>query len=142
MILKIIAIGILSTIAMTAFSYALSILTKNKFEEPQLLNELISRLPKVQITLPREHVLGWLLHVLVGIFFVGIYAVLYHYNIVTHSILSGGIYGFAAGLFGVLIWAISLSIHPNPPVLNRLAFYLQLVPAHVIFGITMILLYW
>jgi len=135
---KILAVGILSTTAMTLFSYGLSYLTKKRFREPQLLNELISQFPKNSLHLCREHILGWTIHLFIGFFFVASFEVLSRFDLMDDSIESGILYGFLSGLVGVAGWWLSLHLHPNPPKLNRAQYFIHLIPAHVVFGITMV----
>jgi len=141
MLLHIFSIGIVSTIAMTIFSYTISYITNNKFEEPQLLNILIDKLPRANFSLSREHILGWGLHLFIGIVFVGSFFLLDYIFNINFTLSTGVIFGFFAGLIGVCFWSICFAVHPNPPDIKRNIYYLQLIPAHIIFGITMIVLF-
>ncbi|CAM3478758.1 hypothetical protein [Aequorivita lipolytica] len=137
---QIITVGLLATLAMTVFSYVLAYFTNSKFEEPQLLNILIDRLPFIKSKISREHILGWSVHLCTGFFFIFLYLILQdHFNFET-SILSGILLGIIGGLGGVFIWHFTFLLHPNPPSLKRVPFYAQLVIAHVIFGVCAILL--
>jgi len=135
MISTIFSIGVFSTLAMTAFSYALSYFTSNKFEEPQLLNILLDRITSAEKRFYNEHIVGWSIHCLIGILFVIVYFLLKYFQILPQGILYDSLFGFCAGIIGVLFWSITFSLHPNPPKINRALYYLQLIPAHIIFGI-------
>ncbi|MDT0293021.1 hypothetical protein ACFQ3R_09905 [Mesonia ostreae] len=138
--LNIIAIGIIATLAMTAFSYALSAITNSKFEEPQLINILFKRAGTFSFPLVREHILGWTIHFIIGIAFVVCYYVSLPMELFDTTVLDGAIFGFLAGLIGALFWGTTLKLHPNPPKINKIGYLLQLIPAHIIFGITMVLI--
>ncbi|OAB78642.1 hypothetical protein [Cochleicola gelatinilyticus] len=140
LISEIITVGIIATLGMTAFSYLVSYFSNSKFEEPQLLNILIRRYQGPATTICREHVLGWTIHFLIGMLFVGVFKILQGYSIVTLTLLSGSIFGFLGGIFGVGFWGFILKIHPNPPQINKVVYFIQLVIAHVIFGICLIYL--
>ncbi|MHA7056083.1 hypothetical protein ACWGOQ_0002615 [Aquimarina sp. M1] len=139
-IIESIAVGFIATIAMTAFSYSISYISKNIFEEPQLINMLLSQWNDNSFNLEREHIVGWAIHFLIGMFFVLGFKILHMCKILDISVLSGIIYGLFAGVIGVFFWGIVLWIHPNTPKINRTRYLLQLIPAHIVFGITMIYL--
>jgi len=135
MLLIIIAIGILATIGMTIFSYIISFFTSNKVEEPQLLNEMVFRLRLGHHDLKKEHVVGWAIHLIIGIFFSLLYFGLLNYNLIDRNYLHGIIFGLIAGFIGVLGWKLLEVLHPNPPSSLKMIFYAQLIPAHIIFGL-------
>ena len=136
--LQIMAIGIIATIVMTIFSYALSAITNNQFEEPQLINSLFKRSGTCSFKLVREHVLGWAIHFIVGVVFVGCFYALNIFGWFDHSWFSGATFGLLAGIVGALSWGIILKTHPNPPSMNMTGYLLQLIPAHIIFGVTLV----
>ncbi len=136
-ILQIISVGIVATIAMTLFSYIFSYLANDNYKELQLLNYLIEALPSVKIAICREHILGWTIHFSIGILFVAIYSLLQIYTEIDFSILSGSIFGFVAGLVGIGGWSMGFVLHPFPPKINKLLFFIQLLFAHLVFGFTM-----
>lgn len=140
LISQIITVGIFATIAMTAFSYGFSYIFKGNFKEPQLLNYLIDRLPKNSTSICREHIYGWLIHICTGILFVLIFKAVTIFIDIDLSFLNGFIIGLLAGLIGVGTWSLAFIFHPNPPSNNRLMYYLQLICAHIIFGIAMVYL--
>lgn len=139
--INLIGISIVATLAMTFFSYALSYFTKSKFEEPQLLNLLVTRHKQLKNLTSREHVIGWALHFGIGLVFVILFYVVYKIFDLSITYKFGALFGFIAGIIGVLGWQILLYIHPNPPDFNRKLFFIQLVIAHIIFGLTIITIY-
>lgn len=136
---KILTAGIFATIAMTALSYGLSHLFKSNFKEPQLLNYLIDKLPNFEINIAREHILGWALHFSIGFLFVTIFLILNNFYNFPLTILTGIIFGALAGLVGIAVWSTAFALHPNPPSINKPLYYIQLLAAHIVFGISMIL---
>ncbi|HSJ67515.1 MAG TPA: hypothetical protein VK921_07565 [Anditalea sp.] len=128
--LKIVTSSLLGTSAMTVYSYWRSRRENKNFREPQLLNLMMENLyilPKVPTAA------GWILHYKVGIGFAISYHILWK-KAVQPSIISGTILGALSGIVGVAVWDTLINKHPNPPVIDRTAFYPHLLVAHVIFG--------
>lgn len=138
LISQIITVGILATIFMTVFSYGFSYVVNGNFKEPQLLNYLIDKLPKNKYSICREHIYGWLIHISTGILFVLVFKIVTIFIIVDLSFWNGFLSGLLAGLIGVGMWSVVFTLHPNPPSNNKPMFYLQLICAHIIFGIVMV----
>lgn len=136
---KILTAGIFAILAMTALSYGLSYLFKGNFKEPQLLNYLMDKLPNTKATIAREHILGWALHFSIGFLFVAIFLILNNFYNFPLTILTGIIFGVVAGSVGIAVWSSAFALHPNPPSTNRLLYYIQLMLAHIVFGVSMIL---
>jgi hypothetical protein len=121
---------------MTTFSYIYSSIRKGKFKEPMLLNELMARLHWIPIHTIAYHPIGWLIHYVVGVFFVVIFQLVTEYTEINITFLTSTIAGAIFGVVGIAGWAISFRIHPSPPPDIRLReYYLQLFIAHIIFGI-------
>jgi hypothetical protein len=123
-----------ATSAMTVFSYALSWLMNSNFKEPKNLAILLRNLfPHFNF---RYFVpIGWLLHYMVGFVFAAPYCLLWRYDVVRPTILSGSLLGFISGFAGIGIWHFTLSIHPRPHKINLKEYYPQLVVAHIVFGV-------
>jgi len=124
--------GVLATAGMTLFSYLLSIKKKEKFLEPLALNQLVYPKDKKD---QAHHVLGYGLHYLVGLFFSFFYLHLFNKKIISPNGWNFTWMGFLNGLIGSLGWYITLKLHNNPPKLKLGKYFLQLIVAHVIFGI-------
>jgi hypothetical protein len=129
-----------SALAMTAFSYMLSGILKKNFKEPQFINILIDRIRKKKDIVKREHVTGWLIHLSIGILFVQMFKICSFIFYMPLSVMTAVIFGIIAGINGACSWSLILRIHPHPPAINRLLFYSQLVVAHVIFGMVMVII--
>lgn len=125
------------TASMTLFSYLLSDLCKKNFKEPVLLGLLLRKRRKgiaENAALPiKHHLAGWLLHYIAGL----------AWTVLVHALDSRrgeppgrfltGIYGIGCGLVSIGVWNRLLNAHPDPPRIDRAAFYMQLLPAHLIF---------
>lgn len=138
LISEIVTIAILATLAMTAMSYVFTYIFKGNFKEPQLLNCLIDRLPKVNRPICSEHIYGWSIHFFIGILFVILFKICLFYNVADVTLKAGAIFGFLAGVVGVAGWITFFSLHPDPPSINKVMFYSQLIFVHIIFGIVMV----
>lgn len=135
---QIIVVGIYATVAMTAFSYIFSYVFKGNFKEPQLLNYLLDKSPTVRLSICREHINGWLIHFSIGCFFVMVFKILHSLYAIPVTLQTGVIFGLLAGLVGMVVWHFLFYLHPHPPRIKKVGFYIQLVIAHLIFGIVMI----
>jgi len=131
---KILASALVGTTAMTIFSYLVSEAENKNFREPDVLSELIERLPGKKSNDPAQ-IGGWLAHYAVGIVFVACFNELWKRKLVTPSVTSGALLGAASGLAGVAAWKGSFVAHPNPPAKNLKPFFGHLVLAHAVFGI-------
>jgi hypothetical protein len=134
--LEILLGGIIGTTIMTGFSYYVSRVRKKQFREPELLNELLVRGRLMKFTTSKNHPAGWLIHYLVGILFVAAYQLTSHITSIEADFAFYTLSGLISGFAGAAIWHVTLMLHPNPPAVAVKEFYLQLVLAHVIFGMT------
>ncbi len=131
---KVISAGILGTSMMTLFSYWVSEDKNKQFREPALLAILLKRL----LNNNDERALlitGWIIHYKVGILFIVGYDQLWRKTNATPSILNGMMLGILCGLLGKEVWKLVLRVHPNPPSIDREAYFSHLVAAHAVFGI-------
>lgn len=131
---KIILSGLTATSLMTLFSYLVSGSEEKNFKEPELLAALEKK------ALPEEAkefaaVAGWATHYTIGIFWAGVYKYLWQKTRIEPTVKSGLVLGGLSGLTGVLIWKATFNIHPNPPRIDFKKFYIQLLIAHLIFGL-------
>ncbi|ELR71662.1 hypothetical protein C900_02398 [Fulvivirga imtechensis AK7] len=135
-LLRVILAGAIGTTAMTAFSYAISAARGKQFREPELLNKLTRRIEE-RLEIRRRHndVEGWLMHYLVGLLFSTIYDQLWQKSRINTSFFKSLAMGGVTGVFGVSIWHLTFKMHPNPPKIHLKEFYVQLLVAHVIFGV-------
>jgi hypothetical protein len=126
-VLSIVLQCVAATSIMTAFSYALSAITRQQFREPEMLNQLADPQRKA------AGAIGWGIHYFVGLLFILAYEALFAQRTDAPAVYL--LAGFISGLLGVAGWYTTLTLHPHPPNINRAAFYVQLVPAHIIFAL-------
>lgn len=134
-VLKIFFSGILGTLMMTVFSHILELLTGSKFNEAHLLNGLLDRSKFSNSNIQKNNFLGWILHFTIGICMA---AMLYFYYMYISNYISlwlGIVLGFVLGIIGIAGWLIMKNCHSKPPEINWYSFFIQLVVAHVVFGV-------
>jgi hypothetical protein len=126
--------GITGTTFMTLFSYLVSATEGENFSEPERLGQLADRLLP---TLSKEQcqALGWLGHYGVGLLFSLVYVELWRRRWPKSSIKNNLIVGGISGIIAVAIWKTTFKLHPLPPALSFNKYYLQLIPAHVVFAV-------
>jgi hypothetical protein len=131
---KIIFSGITGTSLMTLFSYAVSGAGKKNFKEP----ELLAALEKTALTdaikalaLPA----GWGTHYSIGIVWAAVYEYFWQKKLMKRTVKNGLILGGLSGLTGIAIWKLTFKIHPDPPRIDFRKFYIQLLIAHLIYGL-------
>lgn len=129
--------GLVGTTLMTIFSKTLGLILAKEFSEPKLLAELFSK----QRFGKKDKFMGWLAHYLIGIFFAwGIW----FYTFLTngdYTYLTGMILGGLFGILGILGWWALMIVLKKPPQLDLPAFFIQLVFAHIVFGLGVILVF-
>lgn len=132
--LKTAVVGIGGTSFMTANSYIMSEIFGENFREPQHLSKMIARLaPK--LSQHANRIAGWGAHYAMGLVFAAVYVELWETHKIKHTILNGVILGFVSGVLGFLIWKGTFKAHPAPPLLRFDHYYLQRIPAHIVFAV-------
>jgi hypothetical protein len=126
--------GITGTTFMTLFSYLVSAADDENYSEPKRLGQLADRLLP---TLSKDQcqALGWLGHYGVGLLFSLVYVELWRRRWPRSSIKNNLIVGGISGIIAVAIWKTTFKLHPLPPALSFNKYYLQLIPAHVVFAV-------
>ncbi|WP_345104710.1 hypothetical protein [Mucilaginibacter panaciglaebae] len=126
--------GITGTTFMTAFSYLVSELDGENFSEPERLGQLAKRLLPL---LNKEEKLttGWTAHYMVGMLFALAYVELWTRGKIKPTLGQTLLLGGVSGILAVAIWKTTFKMHPLPPMLSFNKYYLQLVPAHVVFAL-------
>ena len=141
-IMKIFLSGLIATSVMTAFSYILAEIRDKQFREPELLNMLLSRSDLFRLKLSKNSIAGWILHYLIGWMFVILFEVIWSLEIFSFStLISGVILGFIAGIIGIFSWKFMFWISKNPPKITWSEYYIQLIIAHILFGISAAIFY-
>ncbi|TSJ36366.1 hypothetical protein FO440_22945 [Mucilaginibacter corticis] len=132
--------GLAGTTVMTAGSELMSLIFHENFREPEHLETLISRLLP-HLSKQAKQIAGWGAHFAMGLVFAAIYVELWETKKVRHSIRNGIILGAISGVLGYLIWKATFKAHPLPPWLNYSHYYLQRIPAHIIFAVAATITY-
>lgn len=133
---KIIISGIIGTTFMTLYSYKKAKKEKDRYVEPELLNDLIDNsknLPEIENT--KTHPAGWGLHYATGISFVAAYWILWRKVLKQPSLPKMLAVGSVSGIAGILVWKTLFSQHDNPPRNDRSDYYKQLFIAHIVFSV-------
>ncbi|WP_426485255.1 hypothetical protein [Flavobacterium sp. 2] len=132
-LIQLLIISIGATTVMTWFSYTMSKSFKELYKEPVLLAYATEKM-KIRPAAHFQKSLGWMLHYLIGLFFVIGYYILWTKNIVPISIIGTLSLGVISGLIGVLSWIIIFRITHHQPQIDFRGYYIQLFFAHVIFA--------
>lgn len=131
---RILFAGILGTSAMTLFSYLVSEAKRKNFREPELLGQLLKRLPN-KCSTPAAQISGWGIHYAIGISFMACYSEIWKRTGHKPTLVSGVVLGAANGVVGVTGWKLMFEAHPNPPAKELNSFFGHLILAHVVFGL-------
>ena len=140
-ILHILLSAFIATSAMTWFSYLLATIQSNEFKEPRLINILIDRSGKLSRTITKNSLIGWAIHYFLGLIFIIAFDIMWVYTTVEATFLSGALFGLIAGIIGVVGWKTMFRLSPNPPDIEYNKFYLHLIAAHLILGLTAALIH-
>lgn len=143
-LVKIFFAGIVGTTLMTVFSYVLGLLFRCEFGEPGLINKLLARSKMLPLQISKDSLWGWGLHYIIGVIFSGFMVLYFHVSGRFPGWGLGSLLGGILGLFGVMAWSIIFRLHSSPPKIDLEMYLLQLIGAHVMFGLgaTMIFRIW
>ena len=119
---------------MTAFSYLVSELDGENFSEPERLSQLAKRLVPL-LSKEEKLTIGWGAHYMVGLLFALAYVELWTKGKIKPTLGQTLLLGGVSGILAVAIWKTTFKMHPLPPMLSFNKYYLQLVPAHVVFAL-------
>lgn len=137
---KIAVAGATGTTVMTAGSELMSFLLKENFSEPDHLETMVSRVAP-HLSKDAKKIAGWGSHFAMGFVFATIFVELWDQKKIKHNLKNALILGTLAGVFGALIWKGTFKAHPLPPWIKYSRFYLQRIPAHIIFTVGATLAY-
>lgn len=132
--------GIAGTTIMTADSALMSKMFGENYREPEHLATMIKRLAP-GLSRRTNQIAGWGAHYAMGLVFAAVYVELWETKKIRHSIGSGLLLGVISGVLGFLIWKATFKSHPFPPLLNYDHYYLQRIPAHIVFAVSATLAY-
>jgi hypothetical protein len=130
---KTVVCSIAGTTMMTASSALMSLIGQD-FREPERLKGLISRalpfIPKKAKSLS-----AWAAHYAMGAAFSAVYVKMWDSRTLKPTLTCGLTLGTASGLIGIAIWKATFAAHPLSPLMNYKRFYLQRIPAHIVFAV-------
>ena len=133
-------ISFIATTLMTAFSYAVSNLFDRQFREPILLKELFYKF-KLSQNANILDIFSWTVHYIIGAIFILIYNIFWNYQIIGLTFSAGTFIGFVSGLIAVLGWKIMFHFSGIHNKKQDVWYYIQLVLAHIVFGITAVTIF-
>ncbi len=133
---RIICAAVVGTGFMTIFSYIMANVKHNQFKEPELLNKLLDSSTTVSADFGRNNIAGWLIHFSIGVTFVIVFSLLWNFTIIDPSWFTAAVFGFGAGIIGILGWEIMFKLNAAPPDVHLKKFFVQLLFAHVIFALS------
>jgi len=128
------AICSISGTSMMTLSSALMSLSGQEFREPEHLSNLTGKLMPF-LSEESQAAAGWLAHYGMGSAFAYVYVKLWDKGKLSDSYKTGAVLGGLSGLIGIMIWKATFKVHPFSPVMNYNRFYLQRLPAHLVFAI-------
>ena len=126
--------GISGTSFMTLFSYLMSEIDGENFSEPERLGQLAKGLLPM-LTKEEKLVTGWAAHYMVGLLFAMVYVELWSRKKIKPTVANNLLLGAVSGVIAVAVWKTTFKMHPLPPGLSFNKYYLQLIPAHVVFAL-------
>jgi hypothetical protein len=131
---KIAVTALTGTTIMTADSYLMSALFGENYREPEHLATMIGRLAP-NLSGQAKRIAGWGAHYAMGFVFASVYVELWESGKVRHDLRNALVLGLVSGVLGFLIWKGTFKAHPLPPRLNFDHYYLQRIPAHIVFAV-------
>ena len=126
--------GFIGTSFMTASSALMSALFGENFREPDHLETMIGRLAP-HLSKHAKKIAGWGAHYAMGFVFAAVYVELWETKKIKHNFKNALILGAVSGVLGFLIWKGTFKAHPLPPWINYDHYYLQRIPAHIVFAV-------
>lgn len=139
-IVKIVLATLVATSVLRAFSRYASQQFKELFEEPVLLDIILSSV-KNNITPERRTLWGLAIQYLTGLVFVVCYHFIWTYADIDPTWFSGLIFGIISGIVAVFSWFFLFKISPNFHKTYFKKYYLQLFVAYILFALTVITIY-
>ncbi len=132
--------GLTGTATMTAGSTLMSKIFSENFSEPDHLETMIARLAP-QLSSKAKTIAGWGAHCAMGFVFAAVFVELWETKKLKANWRNAIYLGTISGVIGLLIWKTTFKLHPLPPWINYKKYYLQRIPAHIIFAVGATLTY-
>jgi len=134
------AAGVGGTTFMTIGSELMTRLGSENFREPEHLGTMIGRMAP-WLSKRASGIAGWGAHYAMGFVFAAVFVELWQCGKIKPSLKNSLLLGTMAGLAGILIWRATFKLHPLPPRIKYLDFYIQRIPAHIVFTVFATLIY-
>jgi hypothetical protein len=131
---KVTVTALTGTTFMTINSYLMSQIFGENFREPEHLETMIGRLAP-NLSGHAKRIAGWGAHYAMGFVFAAVYVKLWESRKIKHTLRNAFILGLVSGVLGYLIWKGTFKAHPLPPWINFDHYYLQRIPAHIVFAV-------
>lgn len=132
---------LISVVCMTLFSAIWSEVSGNQFREPTLLSKLINAYPVKNAFQKSSYALGWMLHFILGIIFLGFYEILWELTNLSRTFFWSLVFGSILGILGILGWMLLFKIVNFSSQFNYLQYYIHLYFAHLIFSLSAFFVY-
>lgn len=123
---------------MTLYMNASTHIFKKQMKVIRVLGSLLTNKTKeggkIDDTLKVKSI-GTLAHYSVGLLFTYSYHLLWKNTSIKPTLKTGAALGLFSGFIGITTWETFIALHPNSPKISRKYYFLNLIIAHVIFGI-------
>ncbi|WP_300600028.1 hypothetical protein [Niabella sp.] len=136
-ILDSILAGIIGTLAMTVLIRLIGRVASYRLSVPRILGTLLTfKASPAGYLSPRPSVfiLGTVAHYLTGIFFTLLYAWLVCIEVLPQGYVNGLLYGSTLGILAVIVWYITLRLHPLSPAIPLRLFLVAIFAGHLVFA--------
>lgn len=137
-----ILVWLISVVCMTMFSALWSKISGHQFREPALLSQLLDNANRKAKSLKQSHVLGWLIHFMLGVLFLGFYEVLWRLTNVERTLIWGFVFGSVLGVLGILGWKILFKTVGFSSDFNYRQYYIHIYFAHLVFSLTALVVFY
>lgn len=120
---------------MSGFSSLWSTIVGDEFREHNLLSHIFTKgsIPSFSIN---QWLIGWMIHLLLGAVFLGLYEVLWNITGIMRSWYWSLIFGVVIGTLGIIGWILMFSFCKDRPQINYIHYYIHLMFAHLMFSLT------
>lgn len=135
LVCKLLLSAFFAMITMTGFSYIVSNTFRELYKEPVLLTYFFDEL-NLEVGSALKNVLAWLLHYSIGLGFVIGYHLLWYNRLLSMTWLVAFLLGAVSGIIGIFGWVFIFGYTQHEPKIDLKGYYLQLLIAHIIFGLT------
>lgn len=125
--------SVLATSAMTLFSYTLSRMCRENYREPEMLAEILSE-NDISRNKTANSPGGWLTHFFVGALWSWTDELLASERARVSPSGKTAVLGIGSGIISAIAWRLLLGRHRHILRRTKPSFFVQLVPAHVVYA--------